>query len=520
MYKTKKSSDFTTEDRKPHPTISKLASIPTYPVKDTDYDLLAMFCRNKIDAGLTMPAMAIIFAIASMFWAPIEHAILWVMFVFFSKFVLLNNCRKYLNIPRSKINVLRWKSRLITAEGFSGIAWASFAFVGLWNQNETTSTVFFSSHVFLFATLIAHLGIRMSLASTVIGILYAGTLPFTLTVTIRFILLNDPFYFALASMAAGLNIYFIFLAQGLHATAVRMLEYRYQKNELIKKLENSRVRAEEANTAKSQFLATMSHELRTPLNGIMGFSEMIMSEAMGKVSNPNYVEYAKNIHESGLHLLSLINDILDLSRIEAGRYELHEEAFWLCDVADDCRSFMRIKAKNKGISFLLNDDRSLPQIFADQRAFRQIFLNLIENAIKFTPEGGRIILTTGKTFDGAQYFSVKDTGPGIAHEEIPKILEPFKQGSSSLNSTNSGSGLGLAIVKKLVELHSGVFEILSESGKGTEAIVVVPKNRILHPVSQSQKETSDKNEKPYETWEQQSLPIKNIAKNNQITLAH
>ena len=197
---------------------------------------------------------------------------------------------------------------------------------------------------------------RMLFASTVMPIVYAGTLPMTAAIVIRFALLDNPFYWAMAAMAVGVHIYFIWLMNGLNSTVMAMLEFRAEKDALIAELEQAksisdeaRPRAEEANLAKSRFLATMSHELRTPLNAILGFSEIMRAEILGPHDNPTYKEYANDIHQSGQHLLNLINEILDICRIEAGRYELHEAPVALADVVEDCHRLMRLSAENKGL---------------------------------------------------------------------------------------------------------------------------------------------------------------------------
>ena len=277
---------------------------------------------------------------------------------------------------------------------------------------------------------------RMLFASTVMPIVYAGTLPMTVAIVIRFALLDNPFYWAMAAMAVGVHIYFIWLMNGLNSTVVAMLEFRAEKDALIAELEQSksisdeaRLSAEEANLAKSRFLATMSHELRTPLNAILGFSEIMRAEILGPHNNPTYKEYAGDIHQSGQHLLNLINEILDISRIEAGRYELHEAPLDLADVVEDCHRLMRLRAENKGLKIVEAFEANLPQLWADERAIRQICLNLLSNAIKFTPTGGTVTLKVGRTGTGGQFLSVKDTGPGIPESEIPRVLKSFGQGS-------------------------------------------------------------------------------------------
>ncbi len=394
-----------------------------------EYELLSMFVRNELGAVATIQVLAIVFSLASMVWAPKFEAIAWLLLVIFSKVALLELCRRFMATPRTEIIVSVWRRRLVLAELVSGFVWAGFALVGL----GTSDT---SSHVFIFASLIVVLAIRMTFASTVMPILYAGTIPMTLAVVARLCLLSHPFYWAMASMAIGVHVYFIFLAKGLNSTALAMLEFRAEKDALIAELENeksisdeARRRAEAANIAKSRFLATMSHELRTPLNAILGFSEVMKDEVMGPMQNKSYKEYAGNIHSSGQHLLNLINEILDLSRIEAGRYELHEEPVRLTDIAEDCYRLLKLRAESKGLDIILEFEDRLPAIWVDERAIRQICLNLLSNALKFTPKGGRIVLRVGSVSDGGQIMIVKDTGPGIPKDEIPKVMQAFGQGS-------------------------------------------------------------------------------------------
>jgi len=451
--------------------------------------LTAMFVQNELSAQWTILFLALIFSLASMFWAPLEQAVGWLIIVVTAKIILLEVCRKYQTSPDAEEQAPIWRRRLLYAEAIGGMAWAGFALVGIGAVGHIGQDYIFSSHVFLFASLIVVLAIRMTYASTAIPIFLVGTVPMTIAVVTRLTVLHEFYHYALAAMAVGVHIYFIFLAKGLQSTARSMLEFRAQKDLLISELAESksisdeaRKRAESANMAKSRFLATMSHELRTPLNAILGFSEVMSKEIMGPLENPTYREYAQNIHSSGTHLLNLINEILDLSRIEAGRYELHEAAFNLCDILDDCRSLLKLRAETKGLQIIEDYDEALPQVWADERAIRQISLNLLSNAIKFTPRGGTITLTARRSGHGDQMIRVTDTGPGIPEDELPKVMQAFGQGSLAHQTAEGGTGLGLSIVKNLTELHEGRFELRSELRQGTEATVYLPKKRVMRDV--------------------------------------
>ena len=465
----------------------KLTQAGTVP-PEFGYELMAMFVRNELAAQWTILLLALIFSLASMFWAPYEQAISWLIIVVASKVVLLELCRRFVAADDAEQHADKWRRHLFIAEAIGGMAWAGFALVGVGATTGAGQDYLFSSHVFLFASLIVILAIRMTFTSTVMPILLVGTIPMTVAVVARLLMLQDFFYYALASMAVGVHVYFIFLAKGLYSTALAMLEFRAQKDILISELaeakaisDEARRRAEAANKAKSRFLATMSHELRTPLNAILGFSEVMNKEIMGPLNNAVYRDYTKNIHSSGAHLLNLINEILDLSRIEAGKYELNESAINICDILDDCQSLLKLRAESKGLELIEDYGADLPQFWADERAIRQVALNLMSNAIKFTPRGGTVTLSARLASDGGLKIQVTDTGPGIPADELPKVMQAFGQRSLAHQTAEGGTGLGLPIVKSLVELHGGTFELRSELRQGTEATVSLPKKRIMKP---------------------------------------
>ena len=451
------------------------------------YELMLLFVRNELAAQSTILVLALIFSLVSMFWAPMHQAMVWLIVVVVAKICLLVVCQDFKAQDPENIDLKVWTRRLFIAEAICGVSWAGFALVGTGADLTGNQGYIFLSHVFLFASLIIVLAIRMTFASTMLTLFYVGTVPMTIAVVSHLVVQGDPFYFALASLAFGVHIYFIHLAKGLQTTAVSMLKFRLEKDFLIAELAESksisdeaRRRAEGANLAKSRFLATMSHELRTPLNAVLGFSEVMKDEILGPLQNASYKEYADNIHRSGSHLLNLINEILDLSRIEAGKYELDEKSILLSDVIDDSIGLLKLRAETKGVRLNKRSNSDLSKLVADERAVRQICLNLLSNAIKFTPRGGQIDLISAATETGGQSLSIKDTGPGIPADEIPIVLESFGQGSLAHETAEGGTGLGLSIVQSLIGLHQGKFNLQSEIRKGTTATVTFPAQRTLN----------------------------------------
>ncbi len=238
-------------------------------------------------------------------------------------------------------------------------------------------------------------------------------------------------------------------------------------------LESSRVDAERANTYKTSFLRSITHELRTPLNAIMGFSEVLDSEALGKLGNAKYKEYVGYIRTSGHHLLSLINQLLDLSRIEAGKMDLLREPHDAVEIAQYCAQMLQENAVRGEVTLKTALPGQALAIDVDILAARQVTLNLLSNAIKFTPQGGTVILGVSQA-DGFGVFTVTDTGAGIAEEDLPRLMQPFMQAGDILTRRDKGSGLGLAIAKALVELHNGRIELESAVGVGTIVRVFLP----------------------------------------------
>jgi cell cycle sensor histidine kinase DivJ len=246
-------------------------------------------------------------------------------------------------------------------------------------------------------------------------------------------------------------------------------ERKAQERALI----DARDLAEQASRAKSHFLANMSHELRTPLNAIIGFSEVMAHEMFGPLGAPRYNEYANLIHESGGHLLELINGILDMSKIEAGKFELSEEIFDLEEIATQALRFVKLQADRKGVVLKIGVAQPAKTIFADRRAIKQMLVNLITNGVKFTPRGGEVVVRCLRA-DGAIEIAVSDTGVGIAAKDLERLGRPFEQVDGAHTRSQEGTGLGLALVKALAQMHGGEATIQSTLGVGTTVRLKLP----------------------------------------------
>jgi signal transduction histidine kinase len=245
-----------------------------------------------------------------------------------------------------------------------------------------------------------------------------------------------------------------------------------QNARLFREIQEKSSQLEVANKHKSDFLANMSHELRTPLNAIIGFSEVLMERMFGEV-NEKQADYLKDIHESGRHLLSLINDILDLSKIEAGRMELELSSFHLPTAISNAMSLVRERAQRHGIQLALEVDPRLGELQADERKFKQILLNLLSNAVKFTPDGGRVDVSA-RPVDSRLEIAVKDSGVGIAPEDQAALFEEFRQVGGDASRRAEGTGLGLALTRRFVELHGGEIRLESAPGKGSTFTITLP----------------------------------------------
>lgn len=445
-----------------------------------DRELLTQHAAALQAAAIVLPLPVILTGLGlSVFTGPLP-AVLWTGFALLGYLALVLVSRRFATDVSARFEVSRWAKLFVVGHVVAGLSWAYLATLSCADCAPLRFEIFQFTVLFLAIAMIA------MISSTLKAVVPLTFLPTVLVLGYGIVAAPQPVLGAMHAVLIGAVPFFAVVAETLRRAAIAQLKHQSEKDELITELDIARVmsdearlRAEEANLAKSRFLATMSHELRTPLNAILGFSEVMSNEILGPVGNDSYKEYVADIHASGQHLLGLINEILDLSRVEAGRYNLDEEAIDLVPIARACIGYIKVKAEAKNLVVRSEFEKDLPAMWADERSLRQIIINLLSNAVKFTPRGGEIVLRVGWTAGGGQYVSVKDNGPGIPEEEIPVVLSSFGQGSIAIKSAEQGTGLGLPIVQALVKMHDGSFELLSRLREGTEAIAIFPNSRVL-----------------------------------------
>jgi two-component system cell cycle sensor histidine kinase PleC len=371
----------------------------------------------------------------------------------------------------------RWQTLAAAATLTQTLAWTSMGWL-LWSPGHDFNHLLIQ--LVLAITLTAHAGMVGASRTVAIPSLCFYALAMALTP----LQADDAVFHYLAAVSPIYVGYAAILARQSRARARAALLMTEERNALLAelvcaKLESDRGRdkAEAASLAKSQFLANMSHELRTPLNAIIGFSELISTRIFESAPERNY-EYAKMIHGSGLHLLALINDILDLAKIEAGRWELEEAPLDFSRMASEALQLVAWKADGGGVILENEIPADLPFVQADARAIKQILINLLSNAVKFTPEGGRVTVFSDLDAFGNLEFGVQDTGVGIAPEDLEKVFDSFGQGKHDVAIVDKGTGLGLCIVRGLAEAHGGSVTLDSEIGKGTRVTLTFPAHRL------------------------------------------
>jgi two-component system cell cycle sensor histidine kinase PleC len=445
-----------------------------------ELELIENFARSHVNASWVMPLFVFMIALVSYTTFGAMASGFWFFTIALSYLLLSYQSGKFLKQNDRAEVVSSWRFRFLFNQLLLSICWSIFALGGITAALQSTNTIIqFSTILVLQAgTAMLSIGLRHSVLIV--------CAPPTLILAIRFLLPSSPSMMMMGVILLVSLGFFYLLAGRFKYSVLSEMKHKGENETLIAELETAqaiseeaRRRAEEANLAKSRFLATMSHELRTPLNAILGFSEIMKNEALGPMQNETYKEYAADIYSSGDHLLNVINEILDLSRIEAGRQKLTESVCSLSNIVEEARNMTIVKAKGKGIRISVNIEPQLPKIWVDERAVRQITLNLLSNAVKFTPTGGAIDIKVGWTSSGGQYICVIDNGPGIPEEEIPIVLSTFGQGSIAIKSAEKGSGLGLPIVQALMHMHEGRLELFSKLREGTKVIATFPPRRVL-----------------------------------------
>ena len=445
------------------------------------HDQFCLAQANTAPSAYGMPVFALILSAMMLQWVPLTELALWVgaVTVFAVPAIALN-----IAFVRSgkKVNESeRWSFAFTALAGVFAIIWASPAFL-FWHHMDTVG------HLLLSVILACCIAGTAALQAASPRLAAASIVPYAIALILPPLFEGQALYYGLAGLGTGFVLFMAQLAYHMHITTRDMLMLREDKNELIEQLtaakiesDKARLRAETASQAKSEFLANMSHELRTPLNAILGFSEIMKGEVFGNLGSPQYVEYANHIHGSGQHLLGLINDVLDLARIEAGRFVIRATEINVSEAVRSALSLFEVRAAEGKISLKFENDPGLPLLLADERAMRQILLNLISNAVKFTPAGGTVTTFARRTAGGGMELGVIDTGVGIDPADINTVFEAFGQGQHDVAVLEKGTGLGLPIVRGLVEAHGGKIALTSQLGKGTTVTCTFPRERMTAP---------------------------------------
>ena len=442
-------------------------------------ELLENFLRNQLQLAPAMPLLTVLFGFTVMSWVPIMTALTWLIAALGCNAIQLFMCHLYFKQPRSEVECHDWIGMISASELLQGTCWIIPLFL-FWPETNTLQGAFIISAIMVVSAA------RFLLVNNFMPVLIAGTCVMTIGVAYRCAFEYGTIYVSLAGLFIMLEVFFLFIARQLQGTARDMIIFRKQKDVLIGELqlerdraESEKKKAEAANLAKSSFLANMSHELRTPLNAILGFSEILERELFGPMANATYKDYAGDIHNSGQYLLGLINDILDISRIEAGRREIRDEPFLVLEAMENAVHLTELAAAEKDITIAFDVQPGTPKVLCDVRAINQIAINLLTNGIKFTPKGGMVTMFAQRTAQGTVEFQVKDNGPGIPEDEVALSLAAFTRGALATKKAIDGAGLGLSIVKGIMDLHGGSVTIKSELGRGTEVICTFPEKRVL-----------------------------------------
>ncbi len=455
-----------------------VSSTPAQP-KSTNVAQMRLLAESLSVAPFVLTALIIAYSISLTPFVPWTYVSIWTMAMLALQFINLRLSRSFLSLDAEEVIVDYWAPRFkANALAFS-ITLTSTLFVfwspdNILHQNYLISTVAIS-----FAPMMLVTVCYLPVAHRTIFPMLAGLI-------LRFVSLGDMRHITIAIVLVIFGFLLHQLAVTINGAMSRSINLQSDKNALIEQLfrakresDAARARAEEANRAKSHFLANMSHELRTPLNAIIGFSEIMESNMFGPLGSARYTEYAKDIHDSGRHLLSVIDDILDIAKIEAGKYTVQIENVDIAAIIDWSVDMVRTRTNEKHQKITRHVPNSLPVLRADQRAMRQVVLNLLSNAMKFTPERGEIGIDVELGDQGEMRLTISDNGIGIPADKIDEVLQPFGQVDDAVSRQHGGTGLGLPITKSLIEMQGGQFQLESVLGKGTRAVMTWPTGRMI-----------------------------------------
>jgi two-component system cell cycle sensor histidine kinase PleC len=465
------------------PDMARLNADPARSAK-LALEQLRLALRNLLPNCWVMPLLAVIMCFMFGRWVGTPVLVAWFSMVTAGGAYQGIVARDFLRRTEDAPARMAWVVNATTAYFVFAASWSSFGFL-FWRHGDDLN------HMLIMLVIGCTVAGNAALVGasrplTIVGFAVHG-LVFVLAPLREGGMIND----GLSLMSFVFVCYLGWMSRQIYFTARAMLLLRDDKNDLIEALAQSkavsdqaRVRAESASRAKSEFLANMSHELRTPLNAILGFSEMIYRSPTGAAAGKSQ-EYAKLVHQSGSHLLALIGDILDLARIEAGKLELREGDVDLASLIADAVQLMAPKAELANLVLATEVAGELPILHADSRAIWQILLNLLANAVKFTPTGGTVFAFARVESSGEIAFGVRDTGVGIAPEDQLQVFETFGQGRHDVATPEKGTGLGLSIVKGITEAHGGRVELASHLGRGTCVTIVLPASRAKPRLKQA-----------------------------------
>ena len=402
------------------------------------------------------------------------------MFVWLGAVVLVSAIRLILARAFDKSDAMPeemglWSALHALGAGAAGLLWASSAAIIVLVDPM-------AYHALIAVVIAGMTAGALAVSAAHLPSFYAFALPANGALAAAFLIRAGTTHIAMAGMTLLFMVMIVLIARNWSRTVSHSMSLMVHNARLVEDLREARDRAEGASRVKSQILANMSHEFRTPLNAIIGFSETMKREILGPIGSERYRGYVEDIHNSGTHLLNLVNDILDLAKIESGKYELYEENVDVVRIVEESIRMVEASARAAEVSVTDSLQERLPALYADERSLRQILLNLLSNAIKFTPSGGTVTVAAHIATGGDFVLSVADTGIGMSEDYLESATQPFDQAYGAMNRDHAGTGLGLSLTKHLVEMHDGRLLLESALGKGTTVTARFPWRRVLQAV--------------------------------------